>query len=311
MRSGKAVWLLVFLLFLFPSLSGFSSNTYKIENIIFLPPQFYVGDEVELRILLSVPNDTELVIPSVFPSASWISIKKIEIARVKENPEIRLVFSSFQPGTRTLPSLDLGGILLEGVRIHTKSVLQEESYPFFEALGPIALPGTVLYLSLGIVLLAFGPVLVIIFGGRLLVKIKESLKTKRRGWPYRKFLRGMTELEAKIENIDNNDFYTALAGELRKYITRRTGKNLLSTTTKEARHLLETLFGNPVWIRSLVPILEYGDQVRFGNAQAEYPKRKSDFSSYKASVANMEESIKRKEMETHRSRGRKQRREGT
>jgi len=293
-RILKKICLLLILLFFFSPLWAQSAE-YKINNTMFLPPQFYVGDTVELRIHFTVSEDKELSLPAAMPELSWITIKGMELQKVRGFYELRVVFSSFQPGTRAFPSLDLGSVVIEGIRIHTTSVLQEGEEPFAQAFNPVNLPGTRLLLGFGSALLLFGPLILVIFGGKTLRILRDKFQLKQRRRPYRRFLKRMTELGNRMNKIERDEFYTILAREFRTYISQRLKKNFIPETTRETKKLLYKEFPSAGFLEPLFSILEYGDRIRFGDKATKRERKDPDLITYKKTVEQIEETIHHRE----------------
>ena len=96
-----------------------AAQGYSVLQTVFLPPRFYVGDRVELRMRLSTPAGTAVRAPETLPDSSGIEFQDITVNRRGNETEVRIVFYPFYPGTQDASAIDLGGITLSGVKIHT------------------------------------------------------------------------------------------------------------------------------------------------------------------------------------------------
>ena len=77
---------------------------------IFLPPRFFVGDRVELRLTYDLPGGVTVEPPAQLPDHDWIEFRSIEVQdrRASGGPgelRVRIFFIPFFPGETVLPSL--------------------------------------------------------------------------------------------------------------------------------------------------------------------------------------------------------------
>lgn len=141
-----------------------------IESVTYLPRTFYVGDVVEMRLELLGRAPGEFVIPEVFPEADWFLFRQVTVQAAGEGSILRILFSSYQPGIRLMPAVDLGAITLKGIRVDTSSLLEREKGGLAGTADPLFLPKTGLYFGL-VVGVFFGVPLILIllvreFGSR-------------------------------------------------------------------------------------------------------------------------------------------------
>ena len=90
------VLFLLVLLFL-PVISIAADTGITSVDTIFLPREYYVGDKVELRIKLKIEDGYSLQLPMSLPESSWINLHSVGITEADNNPEVRIVFTSFIP----------------------------------------------------------------------------------------------------------------------------------------------------------------------------------------------------------------------
>ncbi len=243
-----------------------------------LPPDYYVGDAVELRISLKPESGFELREPRELPMVSWIEIDRVELEQTEEEWRVTVSFTPFAPGTRTLPSIQLGDVTLSGIKIHTNSILEERASEFNGIKGQLLLPGTRIALGLLIVLLFFGPIFVLGFAGKLKRSFSRILSIRRGRKPYKRLTKAIKELREQQAHMSSKRFYIVLSDELRRFLTDRTGEDFISITTSELQKQLDRELPGKEQER-LVRVAEMqrkSDQIKFGGANASKKEREED-----------------------------------
>ena len=271
------------------------NRAVTVKTVHYLPQEFYVGDLAEIRIQIEPMPGVSLVSPAEMPESSWISFKSVTVDTDKEFPEIRIRLVSFQPGIRALPPIDLGGAVLQDLKIHTTSVLRDDTVEFAEPFGPVILPGSRLLLVIGAIVLLAGPLLILMFWERMGTALKENIRAGRRKLPYRRFLKGMAQIAGQEEALSADEYYTKLSDTVRSYLTLRLGKNLISATSRESEGILRCQFGDFDGSRSIAEFLSGADRVRFGGETASLERKREDLSLCRAQVEAVEELMKRRE----------------
>jgi hypothetical protein len=307
-RAGRAalrlvpvcLFLLLYAMISIGSVSAAEKPAVQVRTIHFLPQQFYVGDQVEIRIQIEPLAGITLVSPTKMPESSGLSFKNIRVETEGEYPEIRIRLVSFQPGIRALPAIDLGEAVLQEVKIHTTSVMQDTPLSFVDPFGPVILPGSRLLLVIGSTALLAGPLLLLLFWDRLGKALRGSLRAGRRKLPYRRFQKRMAALAAQEGTLDPGEYYTRLSGEVRSYLSLRLGRNLISATSRESAGILYGEFGDLGSSRSLAEFLSGADRVRFGGEAASAEKRRGDLLLCRTQVENIEETLRKREQQGER-----------
>ena len=277
------------------SMAAVEKPAVQVRTIHFLPQQFYVGDQVEIRIQVVPLAGIALVSPTEMPESSGLSFKSVRVETGGEYPEIRIRLVSFQPGIRALPAIDLGEAVLQEVKIHTTSVMQDEPVSFVEPFGPVILPGSRLLLVIGSAALLAGPLLLILFWERMGKAVRGGLRAGRGKLPYRRFQKRIAALAAQEGALGPGEYYTRLSGELRSYLSLRLGKNLISATSRESAGILYGEFGDIGSTRSLAEFLSDADRVRFGGEEASAEKRRGDLLLCRTQVETIEETLRKRE----------------
>jgi len=213
----------------------FGPAGYSLSEAVFLPPRFYVGDRVELRLRLETAPGVSLEPVALEAEKEWLSVEEVRVQSPKAGEaEVRIYFVSFYPGTTHLPPLRLGDLLLGDITITTLSALEKEDASRLRGpRGQLALPGT--YLKLASLLLA---VLALpgagIFLGRRLLRAARKLRRLRQ-WrrPYLRARRELRILEQGLAGSESRGFFIRLSRLLKAYLSERLALPVLSRTTGE------------------------------------------------------------------------------
>ncbi len=222
------------LIFLFSQTFFAVPQEYQQLNTRFLPPDYYVGDTVDMQFLLRTAADVDLQIPQSLPDPEWVEILSLKMEKSGGDTLVSLRFIPYFPGTRTLPPLDLGGLVLRDVKIYTSSVIAADSERTLSGLRPnLIIPGTrVTGAVIFSVLLSFPILFVMLF--RLIRNQAGSLiKTYRINLPYRKFLRLLKKIKQSLNDMSDKEFFNIYAGGMKDYLSTRFHKDFSSLTTKE------------------------------------------------------------------------------
>lgn len=282
-----------------------AAQGYSVLQTVFLPPRFYVGDRVELRMRLSTPAGTAVRAPETLPDSSGIEFQDITVNRRGNETEVRIVFYPFYPGTQTLPPIDLGGITLSGVKIHTDSLLDTGQEEWRPPRGQVLLPGTRLYFALFVLGAAVGfttVAVLAVFGRSRIGRIVNASRERR---PYRRLKRVLKKLNAEAGSTDARAFYIVLLDELRSYLSGRLGTECRSATTYELDRRLERYLDERLRAsdRSAKPDEKYalregllapfrlGDLVKFGHRPSEPEERLGQLAALKRTVERLEKRL--------------------
>lgn len=303
------VFLWVVLLLLCTLMPVASVEGARVENHIFLPPDFYVGDSVEMRLSLYPEAGLRVLPPEEVPVTNWIDIHDVRIKQEGSRWDVQIDFTSYAPGTRTLPVMQLGDVVLNDVKLHTKSILQERAVDFFGIKGQLYLPGTRLAIGLTVLILFFGPVFVLSFAGRVTKGVKRfvSIKTGRR--PHKRFMRTLKELREKHMQMSSRRFYIVLSAELRHYLSTRTKEDFISLTSSELRaQLWKTLPSDSTeQVEALVRMMQQSDEIKFGGLNASKKQREEDLEMVISAAKEIEVYIESANREAEKQKKQKRR----
>ncbi len=244
-----------------------------ITDVSFLPGTFYIGDTVEVRILIRDRELGEIVIPEVFPDTEWLTFKEIVVLSRPTGVEVRVLFQPFFIGSRTMPLIDLGSVVLDGVTVFVTSILSEETRDLAVMRDQLQLPGTRLLLGFLVALLLVVP-LTLAYAGGFFRRVSAAIRIRyRESMPYRRFLKQVKQLEHEVNELDSRKFYIRLMELVRRYLDRRFAVGVISSTTAELPGLLERT-GIPEDIREqIVQVFRFGDLVKFASRRAGIEKR--------------------------------------
>ena len=267
--------LLIIVLILLSGVSLGADTGINSVDTIFLPKEYYVGDKVELRIKLTIEEGYTLQLPENIPESSWINFHSVEITKIDKNSELRIVFTSFIPGTRSLPPLNLGGVVLNSVKLHTSSLIDSTGNDFAGIAGQLLLPGTKLMLVIGVGTLFLGPLLVLMLLGPLRKKITEFVRIGRGRRPIKRLNKILRELEDQKGRISCRRFYIRLSREVREYLSKRSEIDFTTLTTQDMSLALNRVV-NTEFAGNISEMMKLADSIKFGRLTTDDSRKISD-----------------------------------
>jgi hypothetical protein len=208
---------------------------YTVRESVFLPPQFYVGDRVELRLRLQVADGLRLEPVELETEKEWLSVEEVRVQpRGSGEAEVRIFFVSFQPGTTRLPRLRLGDVVLADIGITTLSALKDRDASRLRGpRGQLALPGTYLKLAaLGLAAIIV-PALLLLLWRRLSRAVRELYALRRRRRPYLEAKKELKGLQQNLSRLESRSFFIRVSRLLKAYLGRRLEVPVLARTTRE------------------------------------------------------------------------------
>jgi len=263
-----------------PVLQAAAETDFDIDTKIFLPPVYYIGDEVELRLKIKLfDNGAAVSVPEQLPAEEWIEIKRITYIKFPQDIiTFNIFFVTFKPGKHILPALKLGDILLEGIEVNTQSVVEKmDVKKISPKRAQIELPGTRLKIFLGILLILLAPVAFFAAYKYIKALIKKISLAREKELPKNKIRKALQLLLKKSGETGCREFYIYLADITRDYLAKRFLIPALTLTTRE----LVQFFKNSIREKELQekidrfsPILQYSDLIKFGNVVSS-PEEKS------------------------------------
>lgn len=258
-----------------------------------LPPTFYVGDRVELRIRLRVTNGVNIRAPAQMPTDKWVRIDSISITQAKGYSVVHVFFDSFAPGERQFPPIDLGGITISGIRVTTASLVSEGHTRLTEPKGQLALPGTTLILAIAVALLIGLPLAFFIMYKRFRYSFTAYLEKRRARRPWRRLSRALDALAAEKPPINPRRFYITLGDELRRYLTLKFGADFRAVTARELAAAARSAAVEDEAAEGLSAVMGFGDLVKFAGADADEDILQRDLLRVREIVGGIEETAER------------------
>lgn len=279
-RLHRSTGLFLFLiLILSPRISAQS-----VSDVSFLPPTFYIGDLVEARIVIRDLSLEETVIPDSFPDADWITFREVLALRRPDGIELRISFIPYFVGSRTMPPIDIGGMVVQDIAVFVASILEIEGRDLSPMQDQILLPGTRLFFAVIAALLLVIPLLAI-FAGGILKRSFDSLKNKfKESMPYRRLLKQLRSLEQEMHELDGRTFYIKMTALVRKYLEQRFNIRVVSSTTAELPLVLEKTSMPEEVRKKIVAVFRFGDLVKFANQRAKLDQRKNHLDDLRNAV---------------------------
>ena len=281
----RGVWALGLVLALAPG----ASAEVRLEDIEFIPPVFFVGDSVELKITVETDNPSAVTVPEILPDSEWVEIRDVYVEYGVNTVTVRALFTPFAAGTRTLPNLSLGALQLNAVKVPTQSVLGAAHEGAKRPRGQLVLPGTRLALAVVLALLASAPFLVY-SGSRFIwgcfIRSRDIFLVHR---PARRLRRVIKKLKTGTASESAAAWFSQLTDGLRGYLSERTGRDCRSSTTAEIGSMNEfSAAGCPA--ERILTVLHNGDMVKFAGEPADQGSLERTLIEVESAVAEWEKS---------------------
>lgn len=274
-----------------PAIAPASAQSYAVVDSVRLPAESYVGDAVELR--YSIRSDAALRTPAPLPQPGWGTIESIRIVERESATDVRIAVVPFEPGTLTLPRLDLGEVALEGLSLVVASILEPDAQ-LRSIYGPQRLPGTRLAIFLVVAGVVVPGVLALYLAGPGRQLVARIVAYHRARVPYRNLRRTMDRLEANINRESAREFYTALVGSLQDLMTSRLGFDCRAATSTELAAYLPALAARcAADARTAAPlavVFETSDAAKFAHGQVRRKVRAGHLAVCRSVTAELESS---------------------
>ena len=277
-----------------------------LESVL-LPPRFYVGDRVELRMRLEVPAGVSLAAPAVErlpgggpPEAggeagSWVEVGRIEVqdrrrADAAGEVQVRVFFVSYAPGKGRLPELDLGGLRIPPQEFTTVSVRAREAEPGFRPLrGQLLLPLTGLRLTLSVLVLIGAPAGLALLGAWAARVLRRLRELRRRRRPAQRARSALQRLERGLEESETRELFVDLSQVLKRYLAERLEVPTSSATTAEIDGLLDGAGVAPALSGRVQEVLRAADTVKFSGRAGRRSAARSSLNKVREIVSRVEE----------------------
>jgi hypothetical protein len=263
-----------------------------VESVQFIPPAYYVGDRVELRAQVR-SSEAEVAAPRGFPEVSWGEFHDARVQAHGGFTEISVFFTAYQTGAQTIPSLVCGDVILEGLSVSVRSLVEEGFRDPAPPHGSLLLPATRLVIAAAAGLLILLPLLAWLCVFRLRPRLAKLARRWRERKPYRRLRRELAELSAKAADMDSRGFYIGLLDTVKLYMHARCEPGCVALTTRELEPYFERRFGSDPDKAALLDIFRFGDEVKFGGRESLREKRLRDAGQAARIAARLETGIMR------------------
>lgn len=258
-----------------------------ITESVFVPPVFYVGDQVELRLTLLLPEGKSLLPPLNLPTQSWVLIRDVQVRRDPPFERVTVKFVPFAPGVKTLPPLVLGDLTLDGVKISTNSLLGKDAPSELQPpREQLLLPHTELVVFLIFLVVIVLPLLVWRFlpPAAGLWKALGRRSDRHRAW--RQLVKDLRRLQARAMAAPGPEFYTEFSALVRTYLGGRFERDFGTSTAAEVRQMLQSL--PPAWAAQWVQLIHRADVVRFDAQDPPVGERLEDLETLRKEAGRLE-----------------------
>jgi hypothetical protein len=241
---------------------------------IFLPPRFFVGDRVELRLTYDLPVGVAVEPPAQLPVHAWIEFQNIEV-KDRRAPGgggevlVRIFFIPFFAGETVLPPLRLGNLDTGELLVTTQSALQlEQDETLREPRRQLNLPLTLLrLLALGAI--GIGAPLFLFFLLRYgILGFRRIREARIRRLPYLHVRKSLNQLASDRSSIEGKSFFILLSLTIRRYLSERLSRPLMSVTTGEIKKELRCTGLEDSVSDHIHEVLKAADLVKFSGKRS-------------------------------------------
>jgi len=265
----------------------FAEEASLVTESVFVPPVYFVGDLVEARLTLILPEGKALLPPLSLPSQDWVLIRDVQVRHDPPFERVTIKFIPFAPGVKALPPLVLGDIPLEGIKISTNSILGKSAPA--ELMPPreqLLLAHTELFLFLAFLLLIVLPLAVWRFFRPVADFLRALWKRTDRHRAWRSLNKDLKKLQARALSLPGPEFYTQFSRLVRLYLGARFDRDFQTLTAAEVRSLLQPL--PPSWTAEWVRLIHRADVVRFDAQEPPEQEKLDDLESLRRESSRLE-----------------------
>jgi hypothetical protein len=291
-KRVKSVLLAVVLLFL---LMGPLFAQVALMEAVFLPPRFFVGDRVELRLTYEIPAGLTVDPPAQLPVHAWVEYQRIEVQDRRTTGSagevlVRIFFIPFFSGETVLAPLQLGDLDTGELLVSTQSTLQlEQDQSLRGPRGQLNLPLTWLRL-LTLVVAGIGAPFLVLFllrsGIRGFRRIREARMLRL---PYLHVSKSLNRLESARATMEEKSFFILLSLAIRRYLSERLSRPLMSVTTGEITRELSDAGLEESISRRIHEVLKAADLIKFSGKKAHRREMEKNLKAAAGIVEQVEE----------------------
>ena len=285
-------WLVMGILFTCLA-STLLAQDYNVSRTLFLPPVYHVGDRVELGLSLRSSFLNEIQLPQQLPQPPWGIIHDIKITERDDERDLRIIFTSYYPGTQTLPPIQLGPIVLTDISIFVTPLLDRTT--LVDSSEQIMLPGTqIVIIVTSLFMIAF-LLLWLPLWKRSRRYVLKFIQRHQEGLIYRKLEKNLTDLTANAGVIDGRNFYIQLLACVREYLSGKIQMDVRVATTGELEMMLRKGLENPEDRTFIINLFHHGDLVKFAAQPSTLKSRMMHLDQLREVLAHIESGRNRPE----------------
>ena len=277
-------------IFIFLGLSALSWGEESPSNVtatVFVPSVYYVGDLVEARLTLLLPEGKTLLPPLSLPNQPWILVKDVQVRHDPPFERVTVKFVPFAPGAKVLPPLVLGDVTLDGIRITTNSLLGKEAPSELQPpRDQMLIPHTELFVFLAFLFLIVVPLIVWRFLPPVLAFYQAVQRRTDRHRAGHQMQRDLKKLQSKVLALSGPEFYTHFSQLVRTYLGRRFDRDFQTLTASEVRTLLHPL--PQAWTAEWVRLIHRADVVRFDAQEPPEQEKLDDLEALRREASHLE-----------------------
>jgi hypothetical protein len=274
-----------------PAAPAGADGRHTVESIQFIPPAYYVGDRVELRAVVRASSDVRIAPPEQLPRIEWGEFHDAYVMPRDGFAEIHIFFTAYQTGSKAIPNLVCGDVVLQGLSASVRSLTEGVSREPAPARGNLLLPSTRFIIALAAGLLIALPLAGLAGFIWLRPWVKKIIAFYRERRPYRKLKKDLAFLRARSGEADSRQFYIFLLDALRLYMNRHIKANCLAFTTRELEAAFGKIFESGQDARDFLGVFRFGDEVKFGRRESPREKRLQDIGLVSALLERLENPI--------------------
>lgn len=275
------------LVFFLIVLGAGAQDVSPVSEVVFVPPVSFVGDQVEARLTLILPEGKVLLPPLSLPTQDWVLIRDVQVRHDPPFERVTIKYVPFAPGVKTLPPLVLGDLTLDGVKISTNSILGKETPSELQPpRDQLLLPHTELFVFLAFLLLIVLPLAVWRFLRPTIDVVQALWRVMDRHRAWRQLGRDLRRLQARALGVPGPEFYTEFSHLARTYLGARFDRDFSTLTAHELKALLQPL--PPAWAAEWVRLVHRADVVRFDAQEPTMAERLEDIESLRKGAERLE-----------------------
>jgi hypothetical protein len=265
------------------------AQDYTIKKVTFIPATYHVGDPVELRIAVRSDFADKMVVPQQLSQPNWGSIGGLRLIAGEGEVELRLQFTSFAVGTRSLPAINLGPVVLEGINAYVSSLAPEGETELAPPRGPLLVPYVWWRLALqGLAVLAvpLAAIAAVFWAWPL---VRRRVRARRETLPFRRFQKNLRLARTELDGLAAIAFYDWLLGAARAYLDERCRIPALALTGTELEAILAARVHHRETVARLAAVFAHAARVKFGGEPVNLQARQADLAAVEQALGHIEQ----------------------